>query len=171
MFEQKPVWSYTLNFNTYNLSQQIFFKKSLFNCRSDLFFKWGKAYILKYTLVCIFFYLSLTAAISLFHCIFFCKVDVYLSATNLIYYMSLTQNLRQISSECNFLSSNSSPVPEPNKPNQMFLQALNKGHVPQREKTFNSERIFKIVLLVYLRFFQLCPSFRSIVNQTVTPTN
>ena len=56
--------------------------------------------------------------------------------------MSFTQTLSLISSECNFLVSGSSPVPETNKSNQIFLQALNKGHVPQGEKTFNSERIF-----------------------------
>ena len=66
--------------------------------------------------------------------------------------MSFTQTLRQISSECNFLVFGSSPVPETNKPNQILLQALNKGHVPQREKTLNSERIFLTVLRVYLHF-------------------
>ena len=58
--------------------------------------------------------------------------------------MLFTQNPVKSSSECKLSRTRAPPVQESNKPNQTFLQALNKGHAPKREEKFNSERIFKL---------------------------
>ena len=66
--------------------------------------------------------------------------------------MSFTQTLRQITSECNFLVSGSSPVPKPNKPNQIFLQGLNNGHIPQtwkKKSTVNDFKLFYVFIYIF----------------------
>ena len=68
--------------------------------------------------------------------------------------MSFTQNLSQISSERNFLVSGLSPIRELNKPNQIFLQALNKGHIPQTWKKYSTVNVyFKLFyMFIYILF-------------------
>ena len=44
-------------------------------------------------------------------------------------------------------------IPEPNKPNQIFLQALNKVHVLQREKHSMVNECFKLFYVFICMFF------------------
>ena len=85
--------------------------------------------------------------------------------------MSFTQTLCQISSECKLSSLRFPSKPRAKKPNQIILQTLNKRQLLYHGKNIQQWSNSLNCFMYLFAFFQICPSFRSYVDKTVTPLN